>query len=120
MTDRKFTPPTEFPAEYVDGWGHKVTILALGRGTHPLIGQDSDNDFAHYTDRGASDLGIKYDLHDLPKRTVRWQNFYPKGCCTRHSSREYADDFATPDRLCVHRIECDEDGRNPEIFVEDA
>ena len=39
MDDRKFTPPTEFPAEYVTGWGHKAVILGRAPvGNYPLIG----------------------------------------------------------------------------------
>lgn len=30
MTKRKFTPPTKFPAEYVDTKGGKVVILGIG------------------------------------------------------------------------------------------
>ena len=125
MTDRKFTPPTEFPAEYVNGTGERVTLIGRGRGKYPLVGQfgaeDEDSFFTYREDgrySSSSSDSHPYNLYDLPKRILRWQNFYSgvsTGWCT---SRRAADNFAFDDRICVHRIECDEDGRNPEIFVE--
>lgn len=57
-----------------------------------------------------------YRLIPAPKRVVRWQNVYQKHVYgTLHKSREQADAHAIPNRLCVHRIEMDEDGRNPTI-----
>jgi hypothetical protein len=39
MTERKFTPPTYFPAEYITGHGEKVVILGRAPvGNYPLIG----------------------------------------------------------------------------------
>ena len=71
MTDRKFTPPTEFPAEYVDGNGDKAVIL--GRGPHkvfPFIGHNAAGYARYWTEKGTfSSLGINgFDLHDIPKR----------------------------------------------------
>jgi len=72
MTDRKFTPPTEFPAEYVDGHGRKVTIL--GRSNlkeQPLVCFDEAGYVYNYTEDGGF-LSIapseSFDLHDKPKR----------------------------------------------------
>jgi len=39
MTDRKFTAPTEFPAEYVTGDGCKAVLMAqTPDDTYPYIG----------------------------------------------------------------------------------
>ncbi len=71
MDDRKFTPPTEFPAEYVDSNGDKAVIL--GRGPHkvfPFIGHNAAGYARYWTEKGTfSSLGINgFDLHDIPKR----------------------------------------------------
>ena len=53
MAKRKFTPPTEFLAEYVDGNGNKAVIL--GRGPHadfPFIGYDANGYAATWTELG--------------------------------------------------------------------
>ena len=68
MTERKFTPPKKFPAEYVDEKGNKAVIL--GRGPHerfPLIGYDAEGYATYWTELGAyhhwgSSDG---DLHDI-------------------------------------------------------
>ena len=60
------------------------------------------------------------DLHDIPKRITTWHNVYDKGVYCSHDGREAADGCAVQTRLCVYRIERDEDGGNPEIFVEDV
>ena len=123
MTKRKFTPPTEFTAEYVDGYGCKVTIL--GRSYYnkerPLVGFDDEGCACNYAENGAywpDDEG-KYDLHDIQKRITTWHNVYETWlgmqCRTRRKADEDADNRI---RLCVYRIERDEDGGNPEIFVE--
>ena len=71
MTKRKFTPPTDFPAEYVDRNGNKAVILGRGPNERsPFIGYDANGYAATWTERG------KYyhkwqsagDLHDMPKR----------------------------------------------------
>ena len=77
MTERKFTPPTEF--------------------------------------------------HDIPKRITRWHNVYDDWVSSTYLTRSHADEhydackeFSPRPRLCVYRIERDEDGGNPEIFVEEV
>ena len=122
MTKRKFTPPTKFPAEYVDGEGEKAVIL--GRGPHkvfPFIGHNAAGYARYWTEKGTfSSSGINgFDLHDIPKRITTWHNVYETWlgmqCRTRRKADEDADNRI---RLCVYRIERDEDGGNPEIFVE--
>ena len=119
MTDRKFTPPTEFPAEYVDGYGNKVVIL--GRSNHkgyPLIGFDHTGTALAWSEYGTvfRDLSSIADLHDKPKRIATWHNVY-----TDWISPGVTDLGRNPQkRLCVYRIERDEDGGNPEIFVEEV
>jgi hypothetical protein len=124
MDDRKFTPPTEFPAEYVDSNGDKAVIL--GRGPHkvfPFIGHNAAGYARYWTEKGTfSSLGINgFDLHDIPKRTATWHNVYDGWISPPHSRRGDTDLGRNPrDRLCVYRIERDEGGGNPEIFVEEV
>ena len=132
MSDRKFTPPTKFPAEYVDGNGNKAVIL--GRGPHevfPFIGHNADGYAASWTKKGkyypenSTDGPSRYDLHDIPKRITAWHNVYGDKVGTQRSTRSEADDLLQYDlshygRLCVYRIERDPDGGNPEIFVEEV
>ena len=54
------------------------------------------------------------------KRTVRWHNVYPSSVSIGASTRKQVDKNAVDGRIYVVRFECDEDGRNPEIFVEDV
>ena len=123
MTKRKFTPPEEFPAEYVDGNGDKVTIL--GRGPHkvfPFIGYDATGHARYWTELGVyheegTDL---YDLHDTPKRLVKWHNVYGDWLGLQYFSRSDADKSAGGGRLCVYRFERDEDGGNFEVFREEV
>ena len=84
MTDRKFTPPTEFPAEYVtEGWQKAVILGRAPVGDYPLIGYilhtkgGSDwhdcsspegwtENGQHHINSSSSD-----DLHDIPKRMTQ-------------------------------------------------
>ena len=125
MDDRKFTPPTEFPAEYVDSNGDKAVIL--GRGPHkvfPFIGHNAAGYARYWTEKGTfSSLGINgFDLHDIPKRITTWHNVYYNWIGPQHSTRSEADRevLSAGKRLCVYRIERDGDGGNPEIFVEEV
>lgn len=123
MTKRKFTPPTKFPAEYVDGHGGKAVVLGISPNcAYPLIGYNSNGDARSWTELGAYyDGGMRsFDLHDIPKRITTWHNVYPDNIVSEYVTRESADFFAVNQRLCVYRIERDEDGGNPEIFVEDV
>jgi len=116
MTERKFTPPTEFPAEYVDGHGNKVTILGRSNNKHsPLIGFEHVGYARCWTEEGTCrhhDRNI--DLHDIQKRITTWHNVYEGWV----GASNKVNRGATENRLCVYRIERDEDGSNPEIFVE--
>ena len=127
MTKSKFTPPTEFPAEYVTGHGQKVVIL--GRApvwNYPLIGYilHAEGGLAEpdcWTEKGSMftiEETSEGDLHDTPKRITTWHNVYDGGVAHQSFTRDKADKIATDNRLCVYRIERDEDGGNPEIFVE--
>jgi hypothetical protein len=124
MGDRKFTPPTEFPAEYVDGNGNKAVIL--GRGPHevfPFIGHNAAGHARYWTEEGLySPIGANgYELYDIPKRITTWHNVYDDWVSYECFTRQYADEDADNRiRLCVYRIERDEDGGNPEIFVEEV
>ena len=131
MDDRKFTPPTEFPAEYVDGFGIKAVILGRGPNkSSPFIGYDADGYASSWTERGDyyDDEQSQYDLHDIPKRITTipkrittWHNVYKTWLGLQCAAREYADACKDGEnRLCVYRIERDEDGGNPEIFVEEV
>jgi hypothetical protein len=126
MTKRKFTPPTEFPAEYVDGNGNKAVIL--GRGPHkvfPFIGYNAAGYARYWTEKGTfSSLGINgFDLHDIPKRITTWHNVYQDATLGYNSftSRDQTFPHSVGLKgLCVYRIERDVDGGNPEIFVEET
>ena len=139
MIDRKFTPPEEFPAEYVTEGGQKAVILGRAPvGDYPLIGYilhtkgGSDwHDWSSsegWTENGQYHIDwsspSEGDLHDIPKRITTWHNVYANWispqCSSRSDADEVADQLAHAGRLCVYRIERDEDGGNPEIFVEDV
>ena len=127
MAKRKFTPPTEFPAEYVTGGGQKAVLLGRAPvGNYPLIGYilHAEGGLAEtdcWTEKGSMftiEETSKDDLHDIPKRITTWHNVYARGGSSQRLTRREVDRIATDDRLCVYRIERDEDGGNPEIFVE--
>jgi hypothetical protein len=127
MTERKFTPPTEFPAEYVDGEGDKAVIL--GRGPHevfPFIGHNAAGHARYWTEEGLySTIGANgYELHDIPKRITTWHNVYANWVGPQCSNRSDADEtdreLRIMNRLCVYRIERDEDGGNHEMFKEEV
>jgi len=130
MTERKFTPPTKFPAEYVDGRGNKAVILERGPDKQfPFIGYDAYGGVISWTELGKYYIGgtSPYDLHDITKRISTWHNVYDNWVGPQCSSRSDADDiqnsigdYLTEERLCVYRIERDADGGNPEIFVEEV
>jgi len=130
MTERKFTPPTEFPAEYVDGGGTKVVILGRApERVFPLVGYFPDGTLASWTEGGRlfpTDFSVQ-DLHDTPKRISTWHNVYGKRISPAFSTRRDADyrDYKLPsaptyERTAVYLIKRDEDGSNPEIFVEEV
>ena len=119
MAERKFTAPTQFPAEYVDGFGIKAVILGRGPNkSSPFIGYDADGYASSWTERGDyyDDEQSQYDLHDIPKRITTWHNVYEGWV----GASNKVNRGATENRLCVYRIERNEDGSNPEIFVEEV
>lgn len=127
MTKRKFTPPTKFPAEYVDGRGNKAVILGRGPDKQfPFIGYDAYGGVISWTEHGEvyPKQTNPYDLHDIPKRITTWHNVYANCIGPQCSSRSDADktdrELRIMKRFCVYRIERDEDGGNPEIFVEEV
>lgn len=124
MTDRKFTPPTSFPAEYVDGYGKKIVVLGRGPNKkYPLVGYGYQGYPYCWTEHGREypERESSTDLHDIPKRIKTWLNIDPDAALAElYVTRKSADFFASNRRLCVYRIERDEDGGNPEIFVEEA
>ena len=122
MTERKFTPPTEFPTDYIDGIGRKVTIYVRGHGQQPLLGQYSSGAMVSFDLDGYYGITDEdYDLHDIPKRIMKWHNVYDSGICSfGYSSREMADKYAEDHRVCVYCITCNPDCSNPEISMEDV
>jgi hypothetical protein len=131
MTDRKFTPPTEFPAEYVTTDGCKAVVLGKRPGdVAPYVGylvikENEDVRFPIDTwgacgsyFEGAED---RSDLHDLPKKQVRWANDYHgfNGWSGWFETREEADDSAARHRIAVIRREWIE-GQLPQYFVEEV
>ena len=123
MTKRKFTPPTDFPAEYVTGRGKKVTLLARGKGLYPLIGQGDGPagcEVYTYTEDGYFIDGqtLDQDLHDIPKKQVHWANDYNGSASGGWwLSRKEADLAAQVGRIAVIRREWVE-GELPKYFVE--
>ena len=129
MTDRKFTPPTEFPAEYATRDGKKAVIM----GTMP-------NNIAPYIGYVISDIATReqcwsvdgawndihtsdYDLFDIvpsPKKQVHWANNY-YGISFGHwwSTREIADENEGNNRIAVIRREWIE-GQLPQYFTEEV
>lgn len=126
MTDRKFSPPTEFPAEYVTSDGRKAVILGrMPNDACPYIGYVIMACGARehcWNEEGLWDYGLghDFDLHDLPKKQVRWMNDYGRfpgdlWCKTR----EEADEAAGRERIAVIRREWVE-GQPPQYFVEEV
>lgn len=127
MTDRKFTPPTKFPAEYVTGDGRKAVIL----------GGAPDDIFIYvgYILNGGDVFGWKVrswgkdglsgiydpnnDLHDIPKKQVQWANDYGSYTGDWGDSREGVDVTGDPERIAVIRREWVE-GQPPQYFAEEA
>ena len=129
MTDRKFTPPTEFPAEYVTRDGKKAVIVARTPDErYPLIGWvegKKDNSFnCFWADNGGfhkDGREIARDLFDIvqePQKQVHWKNDY--GHIVGDDwwdTREKADKCASDNRIAVIRREWVE-GQLPQYFTE--
>lgn len=120
MTERKFTPPTSFPAEYVRGNGKKITLIAKGVGEFPYVGQDESEKWLIFAEDGRNYIHGLYDLHDLPKTTVAWANDYGhvRGIMW-FNTREGVDVSAEGDRIAVIRREWTE-GELPKYFAEEV
>jgi hypothetical protein len=131
MTDRKFTPPTEFPAKYATRDGKKAVIVAQTPAEdYPLIGwmevENGKSFNAFWADNGvfcidggesARDL---FDIVPEPQKQVRWANDYkwltePNWWRTRSQADTYAD----KDRVAVIRREWVE-GQLPQYFAEEV
>jgi hypothetical protein len=131
MTERKFTPPTTFPAEYVTRDGKKAVIVARTPDErHPLIGWvegKKDNSFnCFWADNGGfhkDGREIARDLFDIvlePQKHVHWKNDY--GICGVgfwHDTREKADKCASDNRIAVIRREWVA-GQPPQYFTEEV
>jgi hypothetical protein len=119
MTDREFTPPTEFPAEYRTTDGQKAVLLGeidgryFGAYGKPAVA-------SMWFDNGASGCA-HLNLHDLPKKTVSWMSLYDDGPGVRsYGSRgEAVATVSKRNRTAVLRIEQTE-GEKPQVFVEDV
>lgn len=118
MAERKFTPPTSFPAECVTVGGDRVRILSdQGCGIRPLIGEVLDKSgrwsLSQWSLEGRFYGGGEYysglDLCK-PEPTVKhshWINVYADGFSTLRDSRGHADRGATanPPRTSVLRLD---------------
>lgn len=124
MAERKFTPPTSFPAEYVTVGGERVRILSdQGYGIRPLIGEVLDKSgrwsLSQWSLEGRFYGGGEYysglDLCK-PEPTVkhsRWVNVYEDGLVTLlRNSRQRADLGANENlpRIGVLRLDLMSDG----------
>ena len=130
MTDRKFTPPTEFPAEYVTRDGYKAVIVARTPDERcPLIGwveNKKDYSFnAFWADNGGFYKDGRFsgrDLFDIvpePQKQVHWANDYGYIVAGWHETRDKADrhNFQYKERKSVIRREWVE-GQLPQYFTE--
>jgi hypothetical protein len=121
MNDRKFTPPTEFPAEYRTGdWQKAVLLGEVGGWFFGCFGS-TDIPSKWQSDGVAWNLSSKC-LHDLPKKTVVWANLHSdlvvgSSYPLRDDCGELAASFDTI--IAVLRIEQTE-GEKPQVFVEDV
>ena len=123
MTTRKFTPPTVFPTEYVTRDGRKAVVVAKLNSGRLVVVVDYDSgeqSAMYFNPCGAFNPNFDgpLDLHDLPKRIVTWHNGTPNHIGWGYKSLSNALGIDVDDRICVYRIERDEDGGNPTITVE--
>jgi hypothetical protein len=131
MTDRRFTPPIEFPAEYVTGDGKKAVIVGARPSdglTAQFIGYTFEVDGTyplnvwHSSGSYWSTEGDHRDLHDTPKKQVRWVNDYynsPSRPGRWYETRKDADEAALATRIAVIRREWVE-GQPPQYFMEEV
>lgn len=115
MSERKFTPPTSFPAEYVTACKKKAIVhTAAGEGARPLVGQvylGEEWFAASWTADGAGSLE-GFDLCD-PEPTVErqvWQSVYPDGRIARWNSQEFATSGTQDSHIGILRLDLMSDG----------
>jgi hypothetical protein len=121
MTERKFTPPTKFPAEYENEFGDKITLRCKGIGKYPYAGQAENGGWIVYGADGSLHADPSgFDLHDIPQKQVHWANDCDD-CITKswRVSRENADASAPAGRIAVIRREWVE-GELPQYFTEEV
>ena len=138
MTERKFTPPTTFPAEYVTRDGDKAVIVGtMPNDAYPYLGYVMEEKTAFETswnNRGRAYEGsekdiFSSDLFDIvpePQKQMHWANDYvqrpdasPRWLLPDvwRDSRADADKYADKDRIAVIRREWVE-GQLPQYFAE--
>ena len=100
MTDRKFTPPTEFPATFMSGCDQECVVLGSGpdgRFIGYSFSKESGSIGRDWDAKGCyGPSGSKLDLQDTPKVTSKWQNIY-------------ADEVVLPEWSYILRIGTEED-----------
>ncbi len=95
----------------MDGLGNKITLVGRGKGTGPLIGQDSGGNWRSYTEKGELYSGgmstEANDLLDTPKthKVVGYVNVYDDGATAFHYKRYQADTNVGKSRIARKRIE---------------
>lgn len=104
-----FTPPTEFPAEYVTKDGHRGVILGERPGVLcqwiGYIHEDPVLNAMEWDCSGTCRRG-GYHLQDKPKPAVWWENIYPEGPGVVSCSRRDADAEAGTPPNRGRRIAC--------------
>lgn len=113
MTDRKFTPPTEFPAEYVTRDGRKAVVefevpnCALNK--RPFVGwvlsPDGSGSSCHWSLDGRAMCVMQDTLFDKPVTRTWWVNVYEDRFSGEHVSKYDADDFTTSGRIGLIRVD---------------
>ena len=130
MSDRKFTPPTEFPAEYVTRDGRKAVIVARTPGyIYPFVGwfeiSGGPTKSSSWTEGGEAfrsreDDADLFDIVLEPQKQVHWANDYCVGPFGHWwSTRNDADIYARDGRIAVIRREWVE-GQPPQYFTENV
>ena len=133
MIERKFTPPTTFPAEYVTRHGRKAFIVSeIPDDDYPYLGYYIGDEGECWPDiwtkeglivgEGCEPEERADDLFDIvqePPKKVRWINDYGTILPINgwYSTRKDADDNARNGRIAVIRREWVE-GQLPQYFTE--
>lgn len=115
MTD--WTPETNRIPTGLLTAGERTALKAAKHGWEWI----SHKGVAYVPDPAWGDLNAVYRAKPAPpKRVVAWHNVYAEYVAGGDESRRGADLSAADDRLCVYRIERNEDGSDPQIFVDDV